>query len=372
MATSTEADSTDGASWTPETLGPLFHATERKHDRAFLIKSALAGTPVEMPDWRFHRHVIRIGLYLHERLQVSIGDRVAVVAPIGPEWAIAQWAALTQGVSVAALDPGAAANTLAEQLAALGPRVVFAEGPALEAVLAWSAGTNVIVIAVSGVAVAPSVSWTEALDLGGTLDTAERANAYRGIMRALPPETAALAHTGGNGVGTVWRFLTHRDVVRKIQRIWEGARISQGDVAYIAGGAPSLFATLAFLAFSADGHTQVLFGTRGHEVEEIRAADPTKIVVPAGVARDLTHAIPGIDTSRLLGRASRWLAQARAFAGRARRSDARSESKSDQPRARWLGTGGSLDASTRDRLSRSMIVDLDGPDGGIEAATRSG
>lgn len=367
MATSNEADSTDGASWTPETLGPLFHATERKHDRPFLLKYGLSSTPTEMPDWRFHRHVIRIGLFLHERLQLQIGDRVALVAPIGPEWAIAQWAALTQGVATATFDTPASAAALAEQLGALGPRVVLAGGPALEHVLAWS-GANpdkgVTVIASSGAAVAPAISWTQALDLGGTLDTAERANAYRGVMRALSPETAAVAHVGRNGVGPVWRFLGHRDVVRRVQRIWAGARISQGDVGYIAGGAPSLFSTLAFLAFSADGHTQVLFGTPGLAIEEIRRSDPTKIVVSPAVAEQLSRAIPGIDASRVLGRASRWLARARAFAERARR-DTKSTAEL-RPHARWLGTGSALDASTRDRLGRTMTIELDAGDGNAE------
>jgi hypothetical protein len=360
MATSNEADSTDGASWTPETLGPLFHATERKHDRPFVLKYGLSSTPTEMPDWRFHRHVIRIALYLHERVQLRIGDRVALVAAVGPEWAIAQWAALTQGVSTATFERPASAAALAEQLGALGPRVVFADGPAVADVLAWSRADpdkGVTVIALNGVAVAPAIAWTEALDLGGTLDTAERANAYRGIMRSLPPETAALAHAGPNGVGTVWRFLSHREVVRRVQRIWESARISPGDVGYVAGGAPSLFSTVAFLAFSADGHTQVLLGTPGSAIEEIRASDPTKIVVPAAVAEQLPDAIPGIDTSRVLGRASRWLAQARAIARRARQ-EAKSAAEL-RPRARWLGTGSALDASIRDRLGRTMTIDLD-------------
>jgi hypothetical protein len=365
MATSIESDSTTGPGWTPETLGPLFNATERKHQRPSLLKFGKLGLrPVgsasEIPDWRFHRHVIRLGLYLRERAHVQVGDRIALVATLGPEWAVAQWASLTQGLTTACIDSRRPSATIAEQLSALGPRVVFADGAALQHVLAWNAAGDrgATVIAIEGDATAPAVSWSEALDLGGTLDTAERANAYRAAMRSLPSETPALGHVARNGVGTVWRFLSHREVVRRVQRVWQGARISSGDVAYLEGGAPSLGSILAFLAFSADGHTQVVLGTPGREVEEIEAEQPTKIVVGADVARKLPSAIAGLEASPLRGRAGRWLARARALASRVRPGATRDLVDRSQ-RARWLGTGESLDESTRARLGRSMTLDLD-------------
>jgi hypothetical protein len=365
MATSIEAstlvtDAALAAGWAPETLGPVYLATERKHDRSGVLRHRTSAAWVETPDWRFHRHVMRIGLYLRGRAQLEPSDRVAFVAALGPEWAVAEWAVLTQGASTAAIDPGLSRDALASQLASLAPRVIFTDAAAIDGVVAWNGSEPrpATVVALNGPSIAGASSWSEALDLGGTLDTAERANAYRSALNAVTPDTPAIGHIMLNGEPS-WRFLSQRDAARAVRQVWLRARIARGDVAYLTGGAPSLGSIVAFLAFSGDGHSQVVLGTPGREVEEIIEARPSKLVARAGAVRRILEAASAVSGSGSGSRSRRWLARARCLVsgvsgvsgggGGERRAAA---NVSPMARTRWLGTEEPLDPATQALLSR--------------------
>jgi hypothetical protein len=349
----------------PENLGLLHLAVERKHDRAAVLKRRVGTAWQDTPDWRFHRHAMRIGLYLRERAQLAPGDRVALVCALRPEWAVAQWGALTFGAATALVDPGLPDAELAAQLSALAPRAVFVEGASFDRVLACLApvrGTTTI-IALDGEAKGDrTLSWSEALDLGGSLDTAERANAARARARALSPDTPALGHPVGANGSVTWRFLSHREVVRRVQRVWTRSRIARGDLAYVVGDAPSLTTSIALLAFTADGHTQVVIGTRGNEREEIMMTRPHKIIAPAPIVRGMLEAPTSPEPSRL----RRWLARAPGLpaALRRERNDRDTATPAVTPatlagRARWLCTGASLALSTRARARKFVTLEID-------------
>jgi hypothetical protein len=358
MATSLEAstlvsDAALAAGWAPETLGPVYLATERKHDRPWVLRHPTSAGWVETPDWRFHRHVMRIGLYLRGRAHLEPSDRVAFVATLGPEWGVAQWAVLTQGASTVAIDPGQSRDELASQLGSLAPRVVFADAAAIEGVVAWneSAPGPATVVALNGPSIAAASSWSEALDLGGTLDTAERANAYRLALNAVTPDTPAIGQIARNGAGP-WRFLSQRDVARAVRQVWLRARIARGDVAYLAGGAPSLATIVAFLAFSGDGHSQVVLGTPGREVEEILETRPSKLVTRARAVRRILEVTPA-PGSASGSRSRRWLARVRFLASGGGAGDRRAATNpSPLARTRWLGTDEPLDPATQALWSR--------------------
>ena len=71
MSTSIEPFAAVSESPEPESLGVVHLAVERKHDRAAVLRYRVATTWQDMPDWRFHRHAMRIGLYLRERAQLT-------------------------------------------------------------------------------------------------------------------------------------------------------------------------------------------------------------------------------------------------------------------------------------------------------------
>jgi AMP-binding enzyme len=359
MSTSIEPFVASPESSEPESLGLLHLAVERKHDRTSALRRRAGAAWQDTPDWRFHRHATRIGLYLRERGQLKAGDRVALVCKLRPEWAVIQWGALTQGMATATIDPELPEAELAAQLAALAPRAVFVEGRSVDRVNAWLGSTAGVgaLVTLDGEAAGRALSWTEVIDLGGSLDTAERANALRAQARGVPAEAPALGHAVGTNGSVAWRFLSQREVVRRVQRVWERSRIARGDVAYLAGDAPSLATSIACLAFTADGYTQVVFGTKGNELEEIAMTRPHKIIAPVEAIRQmLESSAKAAPSSRL----RRWLARAplvpAALRG-AREREAATFALGE--RARWLSTGSRLGLALRARARRRVTLEID-------------
>lgn len=384
MSTSIEPLAPGSETSEPENLGLLHLAVERKHDRASVLRwraGAAGAAWQDAPDWRFHRHAMRIGLYLRERAQLTVGDRVALVCSLRPEWAATQWGALAQGAATAVIDPALPDPELAAQLAALGPRAVFVEGGAVDRVIACLAttrSTSTVVVLDGDASGGLALTWSEALDLGGSLDTAERANSFRAQARAVPQDTPALAQAWPPGAtsGSVgWRFLSHREVVRRVQRVWLRARIASGDVAYVAGGAPSLATSIALLAFTADGYTQVVLGSKGNELEEITMTRPHKIIAPVETVRPMVESLSAREPSRLRDLRA-WLSRARALpevlrSRATRRSDGQSGPRDERGdaaspalaapagRARWLSTGASLPLAARAQARRFLTLEID-------------
>jgi hypothetical protein len=224
-----------------DTLGATFLAFERRHDRPAVLEHRVNGTWHQVPDWRFLRQVIRVALYLRERAGVEPGDRVAVLGPVRAEAVVTLWAAAIQG---AVVDP-----TEAD-----GAKVVLGAGTAGEpagAVIESADGQR---------------SWTEVLDLGGTLDTAERANGLRERCRTLAADAPAEAD------GT-----SHGELCARARQL-VGRR---GGLAYVAaGGLDCPVRRLALWAFVGDGVTRLALGSPGRAAEEIAALAPQRIVAP--------------------------------------------------------------------------------------------
>jgi hypothetical protein len=151
-----------------------------------------------------------------------------------------------------------------------------------------------------------------------------------------------------------WRFLSHRDVVRRVQRVWARARIARGDAAFVGGDAPSLASAVEILAFNADGHTQVLVGSPGNELEEIAMLHPQKIVASADVVRRLLE-----STSTTEMRPRTWLARAASMAMRLGRDRDRDAMPVSLGRTRWLSTGPSLEFATRARMRKFVTLEID-------------
>lgn len=244
------------------TLAGLHLAVEREHDREAVLQSHAAGRVLTMPDWRFHRHVIRIGLYLHERLGLEPGDRVAILSPLRPEWIVADWAVVTRGM-VTVVVHGSLPDAAWESLQ---PKAAFVAGPAVaERLLAVpSLGTCLrkIVLFDGSTPSERTPSFTEVLDLGGTLDTAERANAFRAEARRVSPEAQALVHARAKDDGSLEvTSLTHRDVVERLQRRWSVSRPRKGRVEYVGAAVRSVAEHVALYGKVADGLTSTAIGT---------------------------------------------------------------------------------------------------------------
>jgi hypothetical protein len=91
-----------------QTLGQCFLRAEGLHSRRMVLWWETAGTPHEMPAWRFYRQVIRLALFMRERLGLIANDRVLVASPLRAERVIAEWATVILGGLAIGLDGEAA------------------------------------------------------------------------------------------------------------------------------------------------------------------------------------------------------------------------------------------------------------------------
>jgi hypothetical protein len=253
-----------------ETLAALYLACERRHDRTAILESWDGGQWQRVPDWRFFRHVVRVGLFLRERLGCKPGDRVALVAPPSIAWLVADWAAVSQGFVSVVVDTEVPAG----RWAAIAPRVAFVEdrhaAERLLGVAADALGTIVTLDRLPPDGAAPPsssvLSFTEVLDLGGTLDTAERANAFRAQARQLGPDAPAMAHVGrGADPSAPLRIHTHGEIVARIRRAGSAATTRKERVAHVYGRTLSVAEHIALYGQLADGCTRTILGSPGQE-----------------------------------------------------------------------------------------------------------
>ncbi len=188
----------------------LLHGA-RYHDRKAVFVSRALG---ETPDWRADRLSIRIALALREELGVGPGGVVALSMPLSVQWALAERAVWGLGAATVPLTAGRSA------------------GRSVNAVLA-------------------SVSDCDALlDRGGTLDTPERASAFRAAARAISPETIASFEPGG--------ALRHQEWVVRIERFLERFPPARGWRNVLAIAEPHVSARALVYAGWADGLTTVV------------------------------------------------------------------------------------------------------------------
>jgi acyl-CoA synthetase (AMP-forming)/AMP-acid ligase II len=295
-----------------ETLSRLHLAVERAHDRKAVLERRLAGTSLEVPDWRFHRQVIRLGLYLSERVGLAAGDRVAIIAPLSPETLATEWAIVVQGGVSVAIAPHLDGKALLRALEAVAPRAAFIATAALDRLVEAAGGAGAtglpdlppplsemeVVESLSSAPTGRSMSLSQAIELGGTLDTAERAQSFRARARAVTGDMPAFAVLSGDSAFTL---VTHRDAVAHVRRFWSAAPARTGDVAYVTGELATVPLRMALRAFIADGRTRSVLGTPGLEREEIAIVRPRWILTSSGVrvapASPLARA-DGTDGSR--------------------------------------------------------------------------
>jgi hypothetical protein len=245
----------------PTTLAGLHLLAERKHDREAVLQTRSDGHWVRMPDWRFDRHVIRVGLFLHERLGLEAGDRIALMGPLRAEWVVADWAAVTRGATSVVVE-----GTLADAAwEAIGPRAVFVPGPdAVEGLLALPGlgkSLRKIVVFEGPTPSEQALSYTEVLDLGGTLDTAERANAFRALARGVSPDSRAFSHTRPRADGSLDMVsLTHREVVERLRRHWSVSPPRKRRVEFVDVSMRTPAEHVALYGLVADGLTCTALG----------------------------------------------------------------------------------------------------------------
>ncbi|MGH7436961.1 MAG: AMP-binding protein [Polyangiaceae bacterium] len=239
----------------------------------------------DVPGWRFFRGVLRMGLWMGERGGLVPGERVVVIAPLRLERLVVEWATVAQGGVVAVLDPTARDEALDAALRRLSPRIVFAASPGDAGRVRGrvsALGDSPHVVAVEGEVAGTGLStWASVMDLAGTLDTAERAQAFRAASRAVRAEMPAVAHPVAGSAGAAsWTVATQGEVLGRLVELWNRYPPRRGDVAYaIDAGAPGRL-RLALWAFLADGMTTLALGTPTKLEDELLSLRPSVVAVP--------------------------------------------------------------------------------------------
>jgi hypothetical protein len=249
---------------------------------------------LDVPAWRFFRHVVRVGLFLRERCKLQPGERVLVVAPLRAERIVVEWAVVAQGAVVATLDPATPDDALATALGHLAPRVVVGDGGVAHRMrqAARRAGGSIdhliVIDVVNGVAgPGPTenptdTTWSAVMELGGILDTAERAQTFRAAARAVNPEAPAIAYLDLEAKAPKWKTASHGAIVGRIVDIWRASHPRPGAVAYVVEPGEYGGLRLALWALVADGETTLALGTPQHEAQEQEIAElaPDLVVGP--------------------------------------------------------------------------------------------
>jgi acyl-CoA synthetase (AMP-forming)/AMP-acid ligase II len=312
------------------TLGLLHLRSEQRVSRGaprVVVRSRAAegsaGDWQDLPSWRFFRHVVRVGLYLG-KCNVRPGDRVVVLLPLRAERIIAEWAVVVHGGVVATLDPGTPDDALARAFEQLSPRVAFVADPATrDRVLRAGARVERFVLAEGAPRTDTSdVTWAAMLDLGGTLDTAERAQAFRATARELRPEMPAIAYVDLQPDGRPeWKTASHAAVVSRLRDLWEAEPSRPGDVAYAVDPGEYAGLRLALWALVADGETTLAVGAPDREARDVAELRPHVVVGPVEA---LERAAQPLDAQRAPrtdapSRAAGWLRLASYVAPTAKR-----------------------------------------------------
>jgi hypothetical protein len=265
----------------PPTLAGLYDLGLRHHVRGAAMLWPGEGGFESVPDWKLDRRAIRLALFLRERLGVEPGERAAIFGPLAWLWPVADFAAMGFGMVPVGVEHDVGSDALAGVLARAAPRVVLVTDPA-------SAGRVHEIRRGGGLARATVVAedlpeedgllpLARVLDLGSTLDTAERAQAFRAVSRQQTAEAEALWHLSAAGL----LRLSHREAMARIEPGLRERPARDGDVAYLAGPRVSVDVRLAVAAFVGDGRTTVALGRPGRTSEDVAELRP-HVIVEAG------------------------------------------------------------------------------------------
>jgi hypothetical protein len=263
----------------PSTLSALYDMGMRHHLRSAAMLWPNASGFESVPDWRLDRLVIRVALYARERLGLSPGGSLAVVGGMGWLWPVVDFAATGFGAASVGIEPDAPDDALVAALAGASPAAAFATDADTAARLLALRRSGRF----AGTVVTPEATGADGdgvlplprlLELAATLDTAERAQAFRLVSRSVAAGAAALWHAGAEGATR----LTHGEAMERVAARLRERPAQPGDVAYLEARA-SLEARLALASFVGDGLTTSAIGGEGRTSTDVAALRPHKLLV---------------------------------------------------------------------------------------------
>ncbi|MEP6990417.1 MAG: AMP-binding protein, partial [bacterium] len=198
---------------TPGTLPQLFFGAVAQYDKPDALQYKVNGVYQPISSRLLAERVRRAALGLVE-LGVKAGDRVAIFSENRPEWAIADYACVTSGVTDVPLYPNLPPDQAAYIIRDSGSVAIFVSDPAQAAKIAEVRAKcptlrHVITFAAARHAGADH-TLAEVEAMGASVDNAPRRDAYRAAADATTPDhLATLIYTSGTTGDPKGVMLTH-------------------------------------------------------------------------------------------------------------------------------------------------------------------
>jgi len=263
----------------PATLGALYDRGMRHHARRAVLQCAELQAA---PDWKLDRLVIRIALYGREKLGLEPGTRAVVFGRLGWLWPAAEFAVLGFGAAAVGIEHDVPDDALVAALREAAPRFVVATDTAsakrlLELRANHLAPRIPLIAADGGAPAGEALALGQLLELGGTLDTPERAQAFRMLCRRTPPEAEALWHASARGI----EKLSHARAIERVAIRLRARPPERGDLVYLQPRSVTLASRLALAAYVGDGLTETALGSDGAMGDEVARLRPHGLRVGA-------------------------------------------------------------------------------------------
>jgi long-chain acyl-CoA synthetase len=204
----------------PGTLPQLFFEAVAKHDKPDALQYKVNGEYQPISSRTLADRVRRVALGLKE-LGVPAGDRVAILSENRPEWAIADYACVTSGLTDVPLYPNLPAEQVAYILRDSGAVAIFVSDAAQAAKIASvrsglpSLRTVVTFAADRHAGAEHTLAELEAK--GATVDDDAHRTAYRAAAAAVKPnDVATLIYTSGTTGEPKGVMLTHDNLYSNV------------------------------------------------------------------------------------------------------------------------------------------------------------
>lgn len=204
----------------PGTLNELFFTSIAKFDRPDALQVNLGGKYRPISHREIRTRVQRVALGLGA-LGVARGDRVAILSENRPEWAIADYACLTSGLTDVPIYPTLPADQIAYILKDAGTVVIFVSS--IEQAVKISAIRAEVpslkhVISFDGIPDAADMSLAELETRGAAVENAESLVRYRESADAVQPgDLATLIYTSGTTGPPKGVMLTHDNIHSNVE-----------------------------------------------------------------------------------------------------------------------------------------------------------
>jgi hypothetical protein len=191
------------------------------------------------------------------------------------------------------VDASIPANNLIAALIDVGPKVILASPAGIEKLDGGTLrlpGLEQVVALDSGKVEENVIRLETALELGGTLDTAERAQALRATARGVEPGRAAVAHyEGSENREPQWQELSQGDVIQRIAAIWRDQEPATGDRVYLVGPELTLAVRLSLYACLGDGYSTTALAPSLGRAPELAEVRPTRVIASPSVLGEIVR-----------------------------------------------------------------------------------